>query len=115
MQNFGMNDIVAMFQQFGANGGNVQKYIQAFQQINVQGNQPTNMFQAYKQFRKNLGMQGDLSEEDFQKLKSQADNLPPEQLNQMKTALNQQMNGTPTVEQQMQSIQAQIKPSNGGI
>lgn len=89
MQNFnGMNDFVAMMQQFGMNGGNMQKYVQAYQQMQSQG-MPQNMFQAYQQFRKNLGMQGDISQEQFQTMQSQMQNIPPEQLNQVKTVLSQ--------------------------
>lgn len=86
MQNFNMNDIMGMMQQFGMNG--MQKYMQAFQQMQTQG-VPQDMFKAYQQFRKNLGMQGEISQEQFQSMQNQMNSIPPEQLNQVKTMINQ--------------------------
>lgn len=86
MQNFSANDIMGMMQQFGMNG--MQKYMQAFQQMQAQG-MPQDMFQAYKQFRRNLGMQGEVTQEQFQTMKNQMNNIPPEQLNQVKNMINQ--------------------------
>ena len=89
MQNFNMNDIISMMQQFGgSNGSGLQKYLQAFQQVQSQGN-INNMFEAYKQFRKNLGFQGDISQEQFNSLQSQVNSIPQEQLNQVKNIVNQ--------------------------
>nr|DAD80586.1 MAG TPA: hypothetical protein [Siphoviridae sp. ctYh54] len=90
MQNFNVNDIMGMMQQFGMNGG-MQRYMQAFQQMQSQG-MPQDMFQAYQQFRKNLGMQGDISPEQFKTMQNQMNNMPQEQLNQVKSMVNQ---GTP--------------------
>lgn len=87
MQNFSMNDIMSMMQQFGMNG-NMQKYMQAFQQMQSQG-APQNMFQAYQQFRKNLGMQGEVSEEQFETMQKQMNNMPLDQLNQVKSMVTQ--------------------------
>lgn len=89
MQNFNMNDIMAMMQQFGgSNGFGLQKYMQAFQQMQNQGN-PGNMFEAYQQFRKNLGLQGEISPEQFNSLQNQMNSMPQDQLNQMKNFVNQ--------------------------
>lgn len=89
MQNFGMGDLSAMMQQFGMTG--MQKYMNAFQQMQSQG-VPQNMFQAYQQFRKNLGMQGEISQEQFQTMQNQMNSIPQDQLNQVKTMVNQNMN-----------------------
>jgi hypothetical protein len=86
MQNLGMNDIMSLMQQFGMN--NMQKYMQAFQQMQTQG-VPQDMFKAYQQFRKNLGMQGEVTPEQFQGMQNQMASIPPEQLNQVKTMMNQ--------------------------
>lgn len=87
MQNFNMNDLMGMMSQFGMNGG-MQKYMKAFQQMQSQG-VPQDMFQAYQQFRKNLGMQGELTQEQFQGMQNQMANIPQEQLNQVKTMMSQ--------------------------
>lgn len=100
MQNFSMNDIAGMMQQFGMNG--MQKYMQAFQQMQSQG-MPQNMFQAYQQFRKNLGMQGEVSQEQFNTMQNQMNAMPLEQLNQVKTMVNQNVQ------------QTSQKPFNGGF
>ena len=43
-----MNDVMSMMSQFGMN--NMQKYMQAFQQMQTQG-MPQDMFQAYCSFQ----------------------------------------------------------------
>lgn len=91
MQNFSLGDLSAMMQQFGMGG--MQKYMQAFQQMQNQG-VPQNMFQAYQQFRKNLGMQGEISSEQFQSMQNQMNSIPQDQLNQVKNLVNQNMNST---------------------
>ena len=92
MQNFGGMDIMSMMQNLGISS-NMGRYIQAFQQLQGQGVQPNNMFQAYQQFRKNLGMAGEVSPQQFQQLQSQLNAVPPEQLTAMKTMLNNQNGG----------------------
>lgn len=86
MQNFSMNDIMNMMSQFGMNG--MQKYMQAFQQMQTQG-MPQDMFQAYQQFRKNLGMQGNVTQEQFQAMQNQMNSIPQDQLNQVKSMVAQ--------------------------
>ena len=81
-----MNDVMSMMSQFGMN--NMQKYMQAFQQMQTQG-MPQDMFQAYQQFRKNLGMQGEITKEQFQGMQNQMANMPQDQLNQVKNMVNQ--------------------------
>ena len=117
MQNFSMNDFAAMMQQFGLGNGGLQKYLNAYQQLNAQGNPPQNMFQAYKQFRKNLGLQGEVTEADFNQMQNQMSQMPKDQLDQMKSMLSQQASAgaQPTVEQQIQNIQSQLNPKNGGF